>query len=83
MKKKTTFEQVCKNAKNLSNRDGRLRFVFATSLGYQVSTKRLPFQFNWWTNGIDCGIWEAFASEGRTQASVAKEMADELFASLA
>ena len=61
------YGSACQAARRASEADGRLRFVQATALGFAVTLRRCVFQKVWWTNGSDCGLWEAYAKEGRTQ----------------
>ena len=77
------FQSVAKAAKRASEADGRLRFVQANYNGYYITLRRVPWQQAWWTNGEDCGLWDAGASSGITQSEIARRLANKLDAEIA
>jgi hypothetical protein len=76
------FSSTARTARHLSEKDGRLRFVYATALGYAITLRRVTFQDSWWTNGHDCGQWKAYATKGITQHKTAQELAHKPDASI-
>ena len=49
------LQTTLNRAHRTSGKDGRLRFVFATSTGYKISLRDITYQARYVTNGVQ--VW--------------------------
>lgn len=60
-------------AKQRAIKTGKTQYVFATAIGYQVSSERLAWQVNYYAepSGNE-GLWEPHAKEGTPRGEIEK-----------